>query len=71
MDNLETLRDAMISNDPRIMDRRHNQWSTSLPTFGGGEVYGGCIWSWDETRLLVGTCGDDLEIVTREEWTDG
>ena len=25
------------------------------------------VWSWDKTRLLVGTCADDYEIVPRED----
>lgn len=36
------------------------------PTFGGPpppDTQG--VWSWDRSRLLVGTCGDDVEIVTR------
>lgn len=43
----------------------------SLPTFGGEEPADTTgIWSWDETRILVGTCPDDLEIIAREEhWT--
>lgn len=35
-------------------------------TFGGPpppDTQG--VWSWDDRRLLVGTCGDDAEIVTR------
>ena len=39
---------------------------TGLPTFGGeapDDTRG--IWSWDETRLIVGTCADDLEIMER------
>ena len=37
-----------------------------LPTFGGAEpLVTSRAWSWDETRLLVGTCGDDFEIVER------
>ena len=39
-----------------------------LPTFGGVAPENTlAIWSWDETRLLVGTCGDDFEIVNRFE----
>ena len=37
-----------------------------LPTFGGVEPKDTLeVWSWDETRLLVGTCLADLEIVAR------
>ena len=39
---------------------------TSLPTFGGEEPQDTAgVWSWDATRLLVGTCADDLKIVAR------
>lgn len=37
-----------------------------LPLFGGkGPDITDGIWSWDATRLLVGTCASDLEIVGR------
>ena len=37
-----------------------------LPTFGGPEPDDTSgVWSWDETRLLVGSCIDDLRIVPR------
>ena len=43
----------------------------NLPTFGGDEPKDTLeVWSWDETRLLVGTCLADLEIVDRAEWGD-
>ena len=44
-----------------------NEWA-ELPVFGGTEP--NCtigVWSWDETRLLVGTCADDMRIVNRED----
>ena len=38
----------------------------SLPVFGGGEPHDTRgVWSWDETRLIAGTCGQDLQIVER------
>ena len=38
-----------------------------LPTFGGEEPDDTSeVWSWDETRLLVGTCADDIEIINRD-----
>ena len=42
---------------------------TSLPTFGGEEPYDTSgVWSWDETRLLVGRGGvDEWKIIPREE----
>lgn len=63
--SLEGLQSAMENNEPCILDH-HDQWSANLPTFGGEapkDTTG--IWSWDETRLLIGTCADDLEIVDR------
>ena len=40
----------------------------SLPTFGGTEPSSTvCILSWDEDRLLVGTCCDDFSIIDRDE----
>lgn len=40
-----------------------------LPTFGGAEPRNTVgVWSWDETRLLVGEGRDDLRIIDREEW---
>lgn len=42
-----------------------------LPTFGGVEPKDTLeVWSWDETRLLVGTCAADLEIVARPVRSD-
>ena len=44
---------------------------TSLPAYGGPEPrHTECVWSWDETRLLVGTCADDLQIVPRDDDED-
>lgn len=41
---------------------------TALPTFGGAEPRDTSgVWSWDEGRLLVGTCGSDLRIVSRND----
>lgn len=40
---------------------------TTLPTFGGVEPRDTSgVWSWDETRLLVGTCASDLWIEARD-----
>ena len=42
---------------------------TSLPTFGGDEPSDTAgIWSWDTTRLIIGT-GSDYQIVGRD-WLD-
>jgi hypothetical protein len=41
------------------------EW-TRLPTFGGREpARTAGVWSWDRTRLLVGTCSTDLRLVPR------
>jgi hypothetical protein len=41
----------------------------SLPTFGGEmPARFECVWSWDETRLLVGSRKSELEIVDRHEY---
>jgi len=41
-----------------------------LPTFGGVAPSDTSeIWSWDETHVLVGSCGEDLEIIPRNEWS--
>lgn len=65
INNLSDLRDAMIEHDPQVLDQ-HEQWSSSLPTFGGEEPDDTAqVWSWDEDSLLVGTCADDLDIIPR------
>lgn len=39
---------------------------TDLPTFGGAAPAATAgVWSWDATRLLVGTCAADLALVPR------
>lgn len=63
--NLDELCEAMRNGDPRCLDR-DGQWVDSLPTFGGEEPTDTLeVWSWDASRLLVGTCADDLKIVDR------
>ena len=56
--SLEDLMFVMV-NDPE-------EWSSIMPSFGGEapeDTYE--IWSWDDNRILVGSCGDDLSIVDR------
>ena len=61
--NLNELLDYIQNND--IDDRE----MCDLPTFGGDAPDDTThVWSWDEDRLLVGTCSDDYGIMTREEW---
>ncbi len=58
--DLYDLAAALISREIELTD--------SLPTFGGDEpVNTERVWSWDETRLLIGTCADDLQIIARED----
>ena len=68
MNNLVELFEAMKGNDSRTIDAVGGGWSSSLPTFGGVEPEDTSeVWSWDVDSLIVGTCSDDLEIVSREE----
>lgn len=68
--NLDDLYSAMLADDPEAQNS-HSNYSADLPMFGGGEPDTGTIevWSWDTTRLIAGTCNDDLEIVSRKKWT--
>lgn len=59
---LDELYDAMRHDDPALPS-----WD-SLPTFGGVEPVDTTeIWSWDKTRLIVGTCSHDIRIVERRD----
>jgi hypothetical protein len=63
-DTLDGLLEAMRNDHPCVFD--DDSWRADLPTFGGEEPrYTEGVWSWDEKRLLVGTCSEDLEIVNR------
>jgi hypothetical protein len=58
IDDLGDLLAVLRDYQPESLD--------DLPTFGGDEPKDTLeVWSWDETRLLVGTCAADLEIVAR------
>ncbi len=60
--NLNELFDMMQNDDPSLPS-----WD-SLPTFGGPEIDDTTgVWSWDETRKIVGTCSSDIEIVDRDD----
>lgn len=49
----------------RAGDLDGEDWS-SLPTFGGDEPHNTQgVWSWDEGRVLVGSCRADAEIIDR------
>lgn len=59
--SLDELYEAIISGGVEM--------SASLPTFGGETPSSTAeVWSWDEGRLMVGTCTRDLEIVDRVDW---
>lgn len=58
---LDALFAAMKRDDPWI----GREWEM-LPVYGGPTPRSTMgVWSWDETRLIVGTCSDDLQIVPR------
>tara|TARA_R110000822_G_scaffold53516_2_gene138015 strand:- start:4018 stop:4233 length:216 start_codon:yes stop_codon:yes gene_type:complete len=61
--NLDELLTAMRAN--AFTDRE----MSSLPTFGGTEPSDTAeVWSWDETRLIVGTDLLNFEIVNRDDF---
>lgn len=70
MDNatsLEMLLEEM-KNYQAPENSNGDEWC-NLPTFGGIEPNDTQeVWSWDEKRLIVGTCRDDIEIINREDW---
>ena len=64
--NLEQLLGALQMPDPMDGVR----WA-SLPSFETAPrqlLDTHSVWSSDDTRLLVGTCADDLAIVSRRRW---
>jgi hypothetical protein len=65
--NLKSLLEELQS----ITDKYDNiDWS-ELPVFGGSEPSTTEeVWSWDEDNVLVGTCADDLEIISRREFEE-
>ncbi len=67
--SLNTLMQAL--RDTRKLSDEYQDaidW-TGLPVFGGDEPDSTAeVWSWDADSLLVGTCADDLKIVTRADW---
>lgn len=61
--SLDDLFAAMRDRSPSV-----GSWD-DLPSFGGDEPSDTReIWSWDTTRLIVGTCADDIRIVNRADW---
>ena len=61
--NLEELLTAMRADT-------FDEWEISgLPNFGGDEPSDTAeVWSWDETRLIVGTDLLNFEIVNRDDF---
>jgi hypothetical protein len=60
--NLDELFDLMQANAKQLGD-----W-TDLPVFSDKEVKNPYhIWSWDDTRLIYGTCADDIQIIARTD----
>jgi hypothetical protein len=65
--NLKELFDAM--RDPFNYSIVEAGLWDNLPTFGGTEptdTEG--IWSWDETHLIIGSCSQDLQLVSRVDY---
>jgi hypothetical protein len=64
MNTLDELFDAMKNRDESI-----GEWD-SLETFGGDEPESGTlqVWSWDDDRLIVGSCPDDIKIISRIDY---
>lgn len=60
--NLEELKEILEQNE------LHDKTWEELPTFGGEMPFNtGGVWSWDESRVLVGTNSEDLEIMDRDD----
>ena len=61
--SLDVLLKLVRSGDLDQLD----DWS-DFPTFGGPEPEDTAeIWSWDDTRLMVGICSQSMEIINRGE----
>jgi hypothetical protein len=68
--DLDDLYQKMLADHPSTLDR-YGSWSSDLPNFGGEDLAGNDgVWSWDETRLIVGSFAGDLAIITREEYAE-
>tara|TARA_R100001510_G_C7583814_1_gene155850 strand:+ start:479 stop:706 length:228 start_codon:yes stop_codon:yes gene_type:complete len=64
MENITNLDDLLTYIKSNIVDDRD---MCNLPSFGGEAPSDTTeIWSWDEERLIIGSCQDEYEIVTRE-----
>jgi len=62
---LESLLENIRLCDPRVLDAR-GDLRTDLPTFGGPTPDDTSeVWSWDKTRILIGPCASEMEIINR------
>jgi len=67
--SLSDLLEAIIIDDERFVT--NGDWSSSMPSFGGDEPEETAgVWSWDAESVLIGTCLDDIEIISREEYAE-
>ena len=62
---LEDILEFLQIFKEELFDGSINQ--TELPTFGGKDIDQMEVWSWDETRVIIGECADDFKIISREE----
>lgn len=63
---LEAMREIQAECSETGADQEAVYDATSLPTFGGPDIRDTTeVWSWDVENVLVGTCVDDMEIVSR------
>lgn len=61
MNTLDHLLTSIVDGKQELTD--------DLPNFGGSEPTDTSeIWSWDHSRLLIGCCVSELEIVKRSNW---
>ena len=66
--DIETLEDLLDMIKTCDID---DQEMSDLPNFGGEMPSDTThIWSWDEERLLIGTCQSDYQIISRKEWSE-
>ena len=66
--NLNSLLQALRETRSLTSEEQDEINWTDLQTFGGDEPDSALgVWSWDAEGLLVGTCADDLKIISRAE----
>ena len=67
--DLTALLEAMRETRELPADAQAEIDWTDLPVFGGEEPDSTLeVWSWDIDSLIVGTCADDIKIVSRADW---